>query len=285
MVNNFFITRADIIDPKNKEFNFHSCELTTELLNTAELSSPVDLISAIEGFNADKPRNKRIQYAVGVQGFNAPIFVAKAKIPRGKDYIIFYAYNSNGSLYVLNNNEKPKFVDGITTFLVSIDKITGVNFGSFDKDDCSFLFTDDEAEAMTEDQIIKIINEEIEYMNVHISSGEYKFAITHFCMTSQKYDLHTFNFNFNSTAWNRYITLCGTYMNLIKDIVGRHDDKTLNINNPKVPNKMYFFQNSEERDEFLKIAEHPRMNITDNNTFYESDITIYKQILTQKTNN
>ena len=71
-------------------------------------------------------------------------------------------------------------------------------------------------------------------------------------------------------------------MSLIKDIVGRHDDSTINVNNPKVPNKMYFFKDKSAMEEFVKIAEHSRMNITINNTFYDTDIEIFKAIIDPK---
>ena len=71
-------------------------------------------------------------------------------------------------------------------------------------------------------------------------------------------------------------------MSLIKDIVGRHDDSTINVNNPKVPNKMYFFKDKSAMEEFAKIAEHSRMNITINNTFYDEDIEIFKAIINPK---
>ena len=277
MINNFYVTKNDIVDPETKDFNLHSCEITSEILNSLS-NGPIDIITAIENFNDNAPRSKRIQYSVGVEGFNAPIIVAKAIVEVRKDYTIFYAYNNHGSMYVLNNENKTKLVDAISTFVVRNDKISGVNFGSFDKNDCEFLFNNKD-DSLSEDALIKLINEEIVYMNTHISCGEYKSAIKHFCMFSVKHDIHNYDYNFNGKAYNRYITLCGAYLNLVKDIVGRSGDKTLNKNDPKVPNKMYFFTNEDDREQFLKTVDHTRMNISDENSFYDDDINTYKEIL------
>ncbi len=275
MIQNFYITSADIIDPKDRSFSLYDPELTAQFMDGN--NTIMDLLHAIEDFNGNKPRNKRLMYSVYVNGFNQPIFVAKAKFI-GDDFIYFYAYNNNGALYVTQNNNKPNFIDGVSTFLIKIDQISGVNFGSFDKEDCPFL-NKTKTNTISEDKMLSLLTDEIASLNSTISSGEYRMAINHFCMFMKNNKINEYDFNYNGAAFNKYIILCGIYMSLIKDIVGRHDDPTINVNDPKVPNKMYFFTNKAAMEEFVKIAEHSRMNITINNTFYDEDIEIFKSII------
>ena len=273
MIENFYITSKDILDPKDKSFSLYDPELTTKLMDGN--NTFMDLLHAIEDFNGDKPRNKRLMYSVYVNGFNLPIFVSKAKFI-GDEFIYFYAYNNNGALYVTQNNNKPNLIDGISTYLVKINQITAINFGSFNKEDCSFL---NKSNNISEDKMLSLLTGEIASLNASISSGEYRTAINHFCLFMNKNKINEYDFNYNSAAFNKYIILCGSYMNLVKDIVGRHDDPTININNPKVPNKMYFFTDKAAMEEFVKTAEHSRLNITINNTFYDKDIEIFKAII------
>ena len=275
MIENFYITSKDIIDPKDRSFSLCDPELTAQLMNGN--NTIMDLLHAIENFNGDKPRNKRLMYSVYVNGFNLPIFVSKAKFI-GDDFIYLYAYNNNGALYVTQNNNKPNFIDGVSTYLVKVDHITAINFGSFNKEECPFL-NKTKTNTISEDKMLSLLTEEISSFNSAICSGEYRTAINHFCMFMKNNKINEYDFNYNSAAFNKYIILCGSYMNLVKDIVGRHDDSTININNPKVPNKMYFFKDKAAMEEFVKIAEHSRMNITINNTFYDKDIEIFKSII------
>lgn len=275
MIENFYITSKDILDPKNQSFSLYDPELTAKLMNGK--NTFMDLLHSIEDFNGDKPRNKRLMYSVYVNGFNLPIFVSKAKFI-DNEFIYFYAYNNNGALYVTQNNDKPNFIDGISTYLVKIDHITAINFGSFNKEDCPFL-DKTKTNTISEDKMLALLTEEIAYLNTAISTGEYRMAINHFCMFMKNNKINDYDFNYNSAAFHKYIILCGSYMNLIKDIVGRHDDTTININDPKVPNKMYFFKDKAAMEEFVKIAEHSRMNITINNTFYDKDIEIFRAII------
>ena len=275
MIENFYITSKDILDPKDQSFSLYDPELTAKLMNGN--NTFMDLLHAIEDFNGNKPRNKRLMYSVYVNGFNLPVFVAKAKFI-GDDFIYFYAYNNNGALYITQNNNKPNFIDGVSTYLIKVNQITGINFGSFDKDECPFL-NKEKTNIVSEDKMLSLLTEEIASLNSSISSGEYRMAINHFCMFMKNNKINEYDFNYNSAAFNKYIILCGTYMSLIKDIVGRHDDSTINVNNPKVPNKMYFFKDKSAMEEFVKIAEHSRMNITINNTFYDKDIEIFRAII------
>ena len=275
MIENFYITSKDILDPKDQSFSLYDPELTAKLMNGK--NTFMDLLHSIEDFNGNKPRNKRLMYSVYVNGFNLPIFVSKAKFI-DNEFIYFYAYNNNGALYVTQNNDKPNFIDGISTYLVKIDHITAINFGSFNKEDCPFL-DKTKTNTISEDKMLALLTEEIAYLNTAISTGEYRIAINHFCMFMKNNKINDYDFNYNSAAFHKYIILCGSYMNLIKDIVGRHDDTTININDPKVPNKMYFFKDKAAMEEFVKIAEHSRMNITINNTFYDKDIEIFRAII------
>lgn len=275
MIENFYITSKDILNPKDQSFSLYDPELTAKLMNGK--NTFMDLLHSIENFNGDKPRNKRLMYSVYVNGFNLPIFVSKAKFI-DNEFIYFYAYNNNGALYVTQNNDKPNFIDGISTYLVKIEHITAINFGSFNKEDCPFL-DKTKTNTISEDKMLALLTEEIAYLNTAISTGEYRIAINHFCMFMKNNKINDYDFNYNSAAFHKYIILCGSYMNLIKDIVGRHDDTTININNPKVPNKMYFFKDKAAMEEFVKIAEHSRMNITINNTFYDKDIEIFRAII------
>lgn len=275
MIENFYITSKDILNPKDQSFSLYDPELTAKLMNGK--NTFMDLLHSIEDFNGDKPRNKRLMYSVYVNGFNLPIFVSKAKFI-DNEFIYFYAYNNNGALYVTQNNDKPNFIDGISTYLVKIEHITAINFGSFNKEDCPFL-DKTKTNTISEDKMLALLTEEIAYLNTAISTGEYRIAINHFCMFMKNNKINDYDFNYNSAAFHKYIILCGSYMNLIKDIVGRHDDTTININNPKVPNKMYFFKDKAAMEEFVKIAEHSRMNITINNTFYDKDIEIFRSII------
>ena len=278
MIENFYITSKDILDPKDQSFSLYDPELTAKLMNGN--NTFMDLLHAIEDFNGNKPRNKRLMYSVYVNGFNLPVFVAKAKFI-GDDFIYFYAYNNNGALYVTQNNNKPNFIDGVSTYLIKVNQITGINFGSFDEDECPFL-NKEKTNIVSEDKMLSLLTEEIASLNSSISSGEYRMAINHFCMFMKNNKINEYDFNYNSAAFNKYIILCGTYMSLIKDIVGRHDDSTINVNNPKVPNKMYFFKDKSAMEKFVKIVEHSRMNITINNTFYDTDIEIFKAIIDPK---
>ena len=275
MIENFYITSKDILDPKDQSFSLYDPELTAKLMNGK--NTFMDLLHSIEDFNGDKPRNKRLMYSIYVNGSNLPIFVSKAKFI-GDEYIYFYAYNNNGALYVTQNNDKPNFIDGISTYLVKIDQIAAINFGSFNKEDCPFL-DKTKTNTISEDKMLALLTEEIAYLNTAISTGEYRIAINHFCMFMKNNKINDYDFNYNSAAFHKYIILCGSYMNLIKEIVGRHDDTTININDPKVPNKMYFFKDKAAMEEFVKIAEHSRMNITINNTFYDKDIEIFRAII------
>lgn len=275
MIENFYITSKDILDPKDQSFSLYDPELTAKLMNGK--NTFMDLLHSIEDFNGDKPRNKRLMYSVYVNGFNLPIFVSKAKFI-DNEFIYFYAYNNNGALYITQNNDKPNFIDGISTYLVKIDHITAINFGSFNKEDCPFL-DKTKTNTISEDKMLALLTEEIAYLNTAISTGEYRIAINHFCMFMKNNKINNYDFNYNSAAFHKYIILCGSYMNLIKEIVGRHDDTTININDPKVPNKMYFFKDKAAMEEFAKIAEHSRMNITINNTFYDKDIEIFRAII------
>ena len=275
MIENFYITSKDILDPKDQSFSLYDPELTAKLMNGK--NTFMDLLHSIEDFNGDKPRNKRLMYSVYVNGFNLPIFVSKAKFI-DNEFIYFYAYNNNGALYVTQNNDKPNFIDGISTYLVKIDHITAINFGSFNKEDCPFL-DKTKTNTISEDKMLALLTEEIAYLNTAISTGEYRIAINHFCMFMKNNKINDYDFNYNSAAFHKYIILCGSYMNLIKEVVGRHDDTTININDPKVPNKMYFFKDKAAMEEFVKIAEHSRMNITINNTFYDKDIEIFRAII------
>ena len=153
MIENFYITSKDILDPKDQSFSLYDPELTAQLMNGK--NTFMDLLHSIEDFNGDKPSNKRLMYSVYVNGFNLPIFVSKAKFI-SDEYIYFYAYNNNGALYITQNNDKPNFVDGISTYLVKIDHITAINFGSFNKEDCPFL---DKAKTNTisEDKMLKYL--------------------------------------------------------------------------------------------------------------------------------
>lgn len=275
MIENFYITSKDIIDPKDRSFSLYDPELTAQLMNGN--NTFMDLLHSIEDFNGDKPRNKRIMYSIYINGSNLPIFVAKAKFI-SDDFIYFYAYNNNGALYVTQNNNKPNFIDGISTYLVKINQIAAINFGSFNKEECPFL-NKEKTDTISEDKMLSLLTEEISSFNSSICSGEYRTAINHFCMFMKKNKINDYDFNYNSAAFNKYIILCGSYMNLVKDIVGRHDDSTININDPKVPNKMYFFKDKTAMEEFVKNVDHSRMNITINNTFYDSDIEIFKSII------
>ena len=275
MIENFYITSKDILDPKDQSFSLYDPELTAQLMNGK--NTFMDLLHSIEDFNGDKPRNKRIMYSVYINGSNLPIFVAKAKFI-SDDFIYFYAYNNNGALYVTQNNNKPNFIDGISTYLVKIEQIAAINFGSFNKEDCPFL-NKTKTNTISEDKMLTMLTDEIASLNASISSGEYRMAINHFCMFMKNNKINDYDFNYNSAAFHKYIILCGSYMNLIKDIVGRHDDKTININDPKVPNKMYFFKDKADMEKFVKITEHSRMNITINNTFYDKDIEIFRAII------
>ena len=275
MIENFYITSKDILDPKDQSFSLYDPELTAKLMNGK--NTFMDLLHSIEDFNGDKPRNKRLMYSVYVNGFNLPIFVSKAKFI-DNEFIYFYAYNNNGALYITQNNDKPNFIDGISTYLVKIDHITAINFGSFNKEDCPFL-DKTKTNTISEDKMLALLTEEIAYLNTAISTGEYRIAINHFCMFMKNNKINDYDFNYNSAAFHKYIILCGSYMNLIKEVVGRHDDTTININDPKVPNKMYFFKDKAAMEEFVKIAEHSRMNITINNTFYDKDIEIFRAII------
>ena len=277
MISNFYITKEDIIDPKDKDFSLFSCKLTKEIQGSA--SSVKDIISNIEDFNNGKPRSKRLKYSITVNGFNGTIYVAKCKFVN-ENFVYIYAYNERGSIYAAtNNSDKPKLIDGISTFALNIKDITSVNFGSFNSEDCDFLLENPEELTITEDKMVALLSKEISTINPMISSGEYKDAINHFCIFMKTNKINDYDFNYNSTAFNKYIILCGIYLNLIKNIVGRHDDSTINKNDPKIPNKMYFFEDEESMNEFVKTSEHTRMNINRNNTFYEEDIVIYKQIL------
>lgn len=280
MIQDFYITAKDIVDPKNKDFSVYSCELTAQLMEGA--TDLLSLIRNIENFNGDKPRGKRVDYALTVNGQCTPFCVAKARFLEGDDYIFVYVYNSNGSMYVTNDNDSIDIIDGITTYMIKVDQITAVNFGSFNKEDCGFLLNSSKDNTVTEDKITSLIENEIQSINSLISSGEYRSAINHFCIFMKNNNINGFDYNYNSKAYNRYIKLVGIYMNLIKSIVGRHDDPTINVNNPNVPNKMYFFKNKEKMEEFIKTAEHTRMHVTINNTFYDSDIEIYKQIISKE---
>ena len=275
MIENFYITSKDILDPKDQSFSLYDPELTAKLMNGK--NTFMDLLHSIEDFNGNKPRNKRLMYSVYVNGFNLPIFVSKAKFI-DNEFIYFYAYNNNGALYITQNNDKPNFIDGISTYLVKIDHITAINFGSFNKEDCPFL-DKTKTNTISEDKMLALLTEEIAYLNTAISTGEYRIAINHFCMFMKNNKINDYDFNYNSAAFHKYIILCGSYMNLIKEVVGRHDDTTININDPKVPNKMYFFKDKAAMEEFVKIAEHSRMNITINNTFYDKDIEIFRAII------
>ena len=275
MIENFYITSKDILDPKDQSFSLYDPELTAQLMNGK--NTFMDLLHSIEDFNGDKPRNKRIMYSVYINGSNLPIFVAKAKFISDA-YIYFYAYNNNGALYVTQNNNKPNFIDGISTYLVKIEQIAAINFGSFNKEECPFL-NKEKTDTISEDKMLSLLTEEISSFNSSICSGEYRTAINHFCMFMKKNKINEYDFNYNSAAFNKYIILCGSYMNLVKDIVGRHDDSTININDPKVPNKMYFFKDKTAMEEFVKNVDHSRMNITINNTFYDTDIEIFKSII------
>ena len=275
MIQNFYITSADILDPKDQSFSLYDPELTAQLMDGN--NNFKKLLQAIEDFNGDKPRSKRVMYSVHVNGFNLPIFVAKAKFI-GDDFIYFFAYNNNGALYVTQNNNKPNFIDGVSTYLIRFDQITGINFGSFDKEECPFL-NKEKTNTISEDKMLSLLTEEIASLNAAVSSGEYRLAINHFCMFMKNNKINEYDFNYNSAAFNKYIILCSSYMSLIRDIVGRHDDPTINVNNPKVPNKMYFFTDKAAMEEFAKTAEHSRMNITINNSFFDSDIATFRSIL------
>ena len=159
MIENFYITSKDILDPKDQSFSLYDPELTAQLMNGK--NTFMDLLHSIEDFNGDKPRNKRLMYSVYVNGFNLPIFVAKAKFIDDK-FIYFYAYNNNGALYVTQNNDKPNFIDGISTYLVKIDHITAINFGSFNKEDCPFL-DKTKTNTISEDKMLSMLTEEIAY--------------------------------------------------------------------------------------------------------------------------
>lgn len=279
MIKDFYITAKDIKDPKDKDMSLYSCKLTEEMLDGT--STVIEVIKKIETFNDSKPRNKRMMYSVLVEGFATPIHVAKAKFLEGDSVVILYTYNSNGNVYITTTTDKEsKLIDGISTFMINVDKITGVNFGSFSRIDCDFLIRKEE--TMTEEKMLSLLNEELAIWNSSVAAGEYRQAINHFCLFMKNNKVNEFEFDYNNAAFNKYIMLCGAYMNLIKDIVGRHDDPTINVLNPRIPNKVYFFKNEEKRDEFIKqIDNHPRMNVTINNTFYDSDITIFKQILSK----
>ncbi len=266
MIQDFYITAKDIIDPKTKDFSTHSCELTAQLMEGA--NDLLSLIRNIEAFNGDKPRGKRVDYTLTVNGQCTPFCVSKTKFLEGNDdYIFAYVYNSNGSMYVTNDNNSVNLVDGITTYMIKVDQITAVNFGSFNKEDCAFLLDSSRDNVVTEDKISSLIETEIQNINGLISSGEYRSAINHFCIFMKNNNINGFDYNYNSKAYNRYVKLVSIYMNLVKNIVSRHDDPTINVNNPNIPNKMYFFENKEKMDEFIKIAEHTRMHVTINNTF------------------
>ena len=78
MIENFYITSKDILDPKDQSFSLYDPELTAKLMNGN--NTFMDLLHAIEDFNGDKPRSKRLMYSVYVNGFNLPIFVSKNKL-------------------------------------------------------------------------------------------------------------------------------------------------------------------------------------------------------------
>ena len=274
MIKNFYITAKDIKDPKDKKMSLYSSELTEEILDGT--TDMIQLIRKIEEFNGDKPRTKRMLYSIMVDGVNAPIFVAKAKFVT-ETTLVVYAYNSNGSVYITSNKDKEsQLVDGISTFMLSTDKITAVNFGSFSKTDCGFLI---EPDGISEDRMLSLITNELSTWNSSVGSGEYRQAINHFCIFMKDNKINDYDFNYNNAAFNKYITLCSAYMTLIRDIVARHNDKTRNVLDPNKPNKIYFFKDKAAMDEFIKIAEHTRMNITINNSFFDEDIELFNEIL------
>lgn len=274
MIKNFYITAKDIKDPKDKKMSLYSSELTEEILDGT--TDMIQLIRKIEEFNGDKPRTKRMLYSIMVDGVNAHIFVAKAKFIN-ETTLVVYAYNSNGSVYITSNKDKEsQLVDGISTFMLSTDKITAVNFGSFSKTDCGFLI---EPDGISEDRMLSLITNELSTWNSSVGSGEYRQAINHFCIFMKDNKINDYDFNYNNAAFNKYITLCSAYMTLIRDIVARHNDKTRNVLDPNKPNKIYFFKDKAAMDEFIKIAEHTRMNITINNSFFDEDIELFNEIL------
>lgn len=281
MINDFYITADDIIDPDNEQFSLYDYKLTGQILSQA--SSVTGVIRAIENFNDGKPKNKRMVYFVMLKGSFSPIQAVKTKFIDEEDkHAIIYGYNmSNGVYFSKTPNDKIKYMEGISTYMVKVDQISGVNFGSFDEWDCRFLLEDPDATVISGEKMAMLISEELSLWNSSVASGEYRHAINHFCIFMKKHKINDYDFNFNSVAFNKYIALCGAYMNLIKDIVGRHDDPTINKLDPKVPNKVYFFKDKEAMEEFVKEAEHTRMHVTVNNTFYDEDIVLFKQILTK----
>lgn len=281
MINDFYITADDIIDPSNEQFSLYDYELTENILNRA--GSVIDVIKEIEDFNDGKPKNKRMVYFVLLKGSLNPIQAVKTKFTdETENYAVIYGYNMNNGVYFSKTpNDKIKYMEGISTYMVNVEQISGVNFGSFHKEDCRFLLEDPDTTVISGEKMAMLISEELSLWNSSVASGEYRHAINHFCIFMKKNKINDYDFNFNSVAFNKYITLCSTYMNLIKDIVGRHDDHTINKLDPKVPNKVYFFKDKEAMEEFVKEAEHTRMHVTINNTFYDEDIVLFKQILTK----
>ena len=51
MIENFYITSKDILDPKDKSFSLYDPELTAKLMNGN--NTFMDLLHAIEDFNGD----------------------------------------------------------------------------------------------------------------------------------------------------------------------------------------------------------------------------------------
>lgn len=276
MINDFYFEMKDIVNPEDHDMNLYSNELTTKILNGAKTA--VDIINHIETFNEGKRREKRLPYTIMVNGSTTPIFVAKAKVLEGGAWVVIYGYNKNGSaLYSSGNNV---IAEGVSTHMVKAENIVDVNFGSFDAEDCKFLI--EKPKTSNGMSIINKLSEELSILNANISAGEYRNAIKQFCIFVTKNKLNSIDFDYESSAYSQYIKLCTKYITLVKNIVGHHDDPTLNVNDPMIHNKLYFFKNETERDEFLKIVENTRLNITDQNTFYDDDIEIFRKIISSK---
>lgn len=282
MINDFFFTVKDVPDASTKDLSLYSCELTAKMLKGAK--SALDLIKNIEEFNKDKPRAKRISYLITINGAPTPIFVAKAKFVND-NWVVVYGYNKNGSMTpTLSETNKALYIDSISTHMIYVPNIVDVTFGSYVIEDCEFLTKDftNNGDTMTESQLVNAINGEIAQINSMIGSGEYRNLIKHFNTFIKKHNLATYDFNYNSQCYKQFMILCNKYFDVLKNIVGRHDDPNFNVKDASVPNKMYFFKNESEMEEFVASTDHTRMNVSIQNSFFTDDIKLYKLALAKE---
>lgn len=235
MIDNFVMTKSDKIDVNGLPMNNKLDEITTNIVKTVEAGAgddPVlDTIKAIEAHNETVPIYKKLHYFLYVEGTPNPIMVLHSKI--NAKYLIATVYCESGYPTFKYTNKTDGYgtakmdsaSQSYTTHIIPISKICDIAFGSYDNNSMKTIL-DDPTAGRSKDIHIKLRSEYTK-LNSLKASGQYRSYIIEFSRFMNTDEIKTSaNYEYNIEAANLYNQMWSDYLNTVKGIIGRLNDKT-----------------------------------------------------------